>query len=66
VNSQPAKRKLYVRVAGEMVYVPEDQVTTLVVCDRTGALPHECGAYECENGCRDVELTFVRAEVLDA
>lgn len=60
-----ARSKLYVRVAGEMVYVPEDDVTTLIVCKRSGALTHECGLVACDNHCLDEELTFVRAEVVD-
>ena len=55
--------RLYVKVGAAMLSVPEDQVTTLVVCERSGQVPHECGLSACENGCPDVELTFVRAEV---
>lgn len=55
--------RIYVWVGAEMLYVPVDLVTTLVVCERSGQVSHECGLSACENGCPDVELTFVRAKL---
>lgn len=56
--------QLRVQVAHVTLYVPADDVTSLVVCERSGQVPFDCGLSACENGCPEVELTFVRAEVL--
>jgi hypothetical protein len=58
-------RNLEVVVNGVHVAVLDNDVVTLVVCERSGQVPHECGLSECDNGCPDVELTFVRAEVVE-